>query len=136
MYCSLETRTPFLNLDLFNFAWSLPDKMKINGGQGKRILRDVLYKHVPQAMVDRPKSGFAVPIGRWMRTELRDWAEAGLSPQALARSGVLNADKVQKRWREHVSGKQDHDGFLWSVLMFQAWHDRHMVSENPTAPKH
>lgn len=124
MYCSLETRTPFLNRALFDFAWSLPHAMKINNGTGKQILRDLLYKHVPRAMVDRPKAGFAVPIGRWMRGDLRDWAEAGLSETALARSGILDSTEVQRRWQEHLSGRQNHDSFLWSILMFQGWYEK------------
>jgi asparagine synthase (glutamine-hydrolysing) len=121
MAVALEMRTPFLSRDLFNLAWSLPMDFKTGAGQGKRILRDVLYTMVPRDLVDRPKSGFAIPIGRWLRTGLRDWAEEGLSGAALANSDIFDVQQVRRCWAEHLSGRRDHDAFLWAVLMYQGW---------------
>ena len=90
----------------------------------KRLLREMLYDRVPRALVDRPKAGFAIPVGRWLRTGLRDWAESELSRDALGRSGLLDIDMVRRRWSEHLSGKRDHETLLWNVLMFQAWQGR------------
>ncbi|MDF1836093.1 MAG: asparagine synthase (glutamine-hydrolyzing) [Alteraurantiacibacter sp. bin_em_oilr2.035] len=124
MAVGLETRTPFLDRDLYRFAWSLPAEMRAGGGIGKRLLREMLYKRVPRELVDRPKAGFAIPVGRWLRTGLRDWAESELSPEALGRSELLDVDTVRRRWSEHLSGKRDHETLLWNVLMFQSWHHR------------
>ena len=123
MAASLELRTPFLNADVFDFCWSLPHEMKVSGGQGKSILRRILYKHVPQELVDRPKAGFAIPIGRWLRTGLRDWAEEQLSAGRLQRSGILNVREIRRRWQLHLTGRGSEEGLLWSVLMFQGWLD-------------
>ncbi|APE27888.1 asparagine synthase (glutamine-hydrolyzing) [Aurantiacibacter gangjinensis] len=124
MAVSLETRTPYLERDLYRFAWSLPADMRAGAGIGKRLLREMLYTHVPRALVDRPKAGFAIPVGRWLRTGLRDWAESELSRDALAKSGLLDVDTIRRRWEEHLSGRQDHEALLWNVLMFQAWRRR------------
>ncbi|MXP47946.1 asparagine synthase (glutamine-hydrolyzing) [Altererythrobacter luteolus] len=124
MAVSLETRTPYLDRDLFRFAWSLPAAMRAGNGEGKTILRELLYRHVPRELVDRPKAGFAIPVGRWLRTGLRDWAESELSSDALGDSGLLNTAVIRERWEEHLTGKRDHETMLWNVLMFQAWHRR------------
>ena len=124
MAVALETRTPYLERDLFRFAWSLPPEMRYGSGEGKTILRALLYRHVPRALVDRPKAGFAIPVGRWLRTGLRDWAESELSASALRRTGLLNTDTIRRRWAEHLAGKRDHETMLWNVLMFQAWHTK------------
>lgn len=118
---SLETRTPYLDRDLFRFAWSLPATMRAGGGEGKTILRELLYRHVPRELVDRPKAGFAIPVGRWLRNGLREWAESELSEETLGQSGLLNTTTIRRRWLEHLSGKRDHETMLWNVLMFQAW---------------
>ena len=123
MALSLETRTPYLERDLYRFAWSLPQEFKIAGGQGKRVLREALYARVPRDLVDRPKAGFALPIGRWLRSGLRDWAEAALCKEALSRSGLLDTALIRRYWAEHLAGTQNHDTLLWNVLMFQHWHD-------------
>jgi len=128
MAVALEVRTPYLNRELFELAWSLPAPMKMRGGQGKLILRDVLYRHVPRALVDRPKAGFAVPVGRWMRGALRPWAESLLSDDALRAAGTLRVEAIRDRWKEHLSGRRDHTGLLWSVLMYQGWRARHAGS--------
>eukprot|EP01030_Chromulinospumella_sphaerica_P017043 gene17043-16866_t len=121
MGVSLEARAPFLDRKVLDFAWRLPMAMKIAGGRGKHILRRVLDRHVPRDLIERPKQGFAVPVGRWMRTELRDWAESLLSAQALDREGLFNPGPVRAAWDEHLSGRRDHDLRLWSVLTAQAW---------------
>lgn len=120
---SLETRTPYLERDLYRFAWSLPPELRAGSGEGKTLLREMLYARVPRELVDRPKAGFSFPVGRWLRGGLRDWAEAGLSRDALAQSGLLSVDHIRTRWDEHVSGRRDHETMLWNVLMFQAWQD-------------
>ena len=121
MGASLETRIPFLNERVVDFAWSLPSKMKLRNGQAKWILRQVLYKHVPRALVDRPKTGFNVPIGPWLRGPLRDWAEALLDPVRLRERGFLNEKLVQQKWEEHRSGSSGSEHLIWNVLMFEAW---------------
>lgn len=121
MAVALETRTPYLERELFRFAWSLPAELRAGGGIGKRLLREMLYARVPRELVDRPKAGFAIPVGRWLRTGLRDWAESELSREALGRSGLLEVETIRRRWSEHFTGRRDHETLLWNVLMFQAW---------------
>jgi asparagine synthase (glutamine-hydrolysing) len=123
MAVSLETRTPFLERDLFSLAWSLPMGIKTRDGVGKAVLRDLLYRHVPREMVDRPKAGFTVPVGRWLRGPLADWAESLISPAALARTGVFDSAAVRRLWQQHSSGRRDHETALWAVLMYQAWRE-------------
>lgn len=121
MGISLETRTPFLDPDVISLAARLPMAMKIRHGQGKWALRQVLYQHVPREIIDRPKVGFAIPIGLWLRGPLRDWAEELLSPVRLAEDGLLNPDIIRQTWSEHLSGRRDWSARLWTILMFQAW---------------
>lgn len=121
MACSLETRVPMLDRRVVEFALSIPTALNVENGQGKRVLREVLYRHVPRELVDRPKQGFAVPLGHWLRTVLRDWAEALLDAQRLEREGYLNAKPVRRLWDAHLRGVDDHAYSLWGVLMFQAW---------------
>ena len=97
--------------------------MKIRGGQGKWALRQVLYQHVPQEIIDRPKAGFAIPIGLWLRGPLREWAEELLSYERLTEDGLFNANLIRKTWAEHLSGSSDWTPRLWSILMYQAWKD-------------
>lgn len=124
MATSLETRVPFLDHRVAELAWRLPLSMKIRGNQGKWALRQVLYKHVPRELIERPKAGFAIPIGQWLRGPLRNWAEALLDEQRLRREGFLQPGPIRQRWAEHLAGKRDHTPSLWSVLMFQAWLDK------------
>lgn len=121
MAVSLESRAPFLDPDVARFAWSLPRDLKLRNGTSKWILRQVLYKHVPKELVDRPKMGFEVPIGPWLRGPLRDWADALLAPERLRREGWFDADVVNRHWREHLSGKCNWGMHLWNVLAFQGW---------------
>lgn len=121
MACSLETRIPFLDHRVVELAWQLPLHMKVRGNTGKWALRQLLYKHVPKELIERPKAGFAIPIGQWLRGPLRDWAESLMSEQRLQSEGYLRPEPIRQAWTEHLSSRRDHTAKLWSVLMFQAW---------------
>lgn len=123
MAVSLETRVPFLDPDVAAFAWRLPMSAKIRGGTGKHILRQLLYRHVPQAIIDRPKMGFGVPIEDWLRKPLVEWADSLLSRERLTRDGVFAVEPVVRMWEEHRSGKRRWHYQLWDILMFQAWYE-------------
>jgi asparagine synthase (glutamine-hydrolysing) len=98
--------------------------MKIRDGQGKWALRQVLYKYVPRDLIERPKAGFSIPVGEWLRGPLRDWAEDLLSQERLESEGYLNPALVRETWQQHLSQRYDRSHQLWSVLMFQAWLDK------------
>jgi asparagine synthase (glutamine-hydrolysing) len=121
MAASLETRVPFLDHRVAELAWQLPLSMKIRGNEGKWILRQVLYKYVPRELIDRPKAGFAIPLGQWLRGPLREWAESLLDETRLQSEGYFHPAPIRIKWAEHLSGRRDHTPSLWSVLMFQAW---------------
>jgi len=123
MYSGLEVRSPFLDHRIVEFSAHLPMKQKIYNGHGKWLLRQVLYNYIPKSLVDNPKMGFSIPIGIWLRGPLRDWAEGLLNSDRLKKEGYLNADLVQEKWNEHLSGKRDWQNLLWNILMFQAWLD-------------
>jgi asparagine synthase (glutamine-hydrolysing) len=124
MATSLETRVPMLDHRVAEFAWRLPLHLKLRDGQSKWILRQVLYRHVPKALIERPKSGFAVPIDEWLRGPLRDWAEGLLDAGRIERAGYLRAAPIRRRWAEHLSGRRNWYSQLWNVLMFQSWLER------------
>ncbi|MDR3639877.1 MAG: asparagine synthase (glutamine-hydrolyzing) [Humidesulfovibrio sp.] len=122
MAVALEARTPLLDHRVVEFAAHVPLHLKVGpGGQSKWLLRQVLGRHVPQALVDRPKMGFGVPIAAWLRAELKAWAEDLLSPATIRRQGILDAAFVEHMWREYLAGEDNWCHCLWDVLMFQAW---------------
>ncbi len=121
MGVSLETRVPFLDHRIVELAWQLPLHMKIRNKQGKWALRQILYKYVLPELIERPKQGFAIPLGDWLRGPLRDWADHLLDPARLVEEGYFASEPIQQKWQEHMSGKRNWEHSLWSVLMFQAW---------------
>ncbi len=118
---SLETRVPFLDPEVFAFAWTLPTGMKIRDGVSKWPLRQVLYRHVPKALIERPKMGFGVPIGAWLRGPLKPWAAALLDARSLEDGGIFDPAGVTRLWDEHQSGVRNNQHQLWPILMAQAW---------------
>jgi len=125
MAFSLETRAPFLDHRVFEFAWRVPYALKHIDGVGKQPLRQLLYRYVPRHLIDRPKRGFAVPLAAWLRGPLRPWAEELLSPAAVSLGGVLDIGRVRRLWSQHVSGIANHADILWTVLALQAFLQTH-----------
>ncbi len=123
MAVALEARNPFLDHRVVEHAWTLPPEFKVRDGAGKWILREVLSRYVPRSLFERPKMGFAVPVGEWLRGPLREWAEDLLAPAAIAADGILDPAPVARAWRAHLDGA-DRTYRLWTVLMFRAWQKR------------
>ena len=121
MAVSLESRVPFLDHNVMEFAWRLPLHQKIRSGQGKWILRQVLARYVPSNLFERPKMGFGVPIGDWLRGDLREWAEDLLAEPRLKAGGLFQTDVVRALWTQHLTGERNWQYQLWPVLMFEAW---------------
>jgi asparagine synthase (glutamine-hydrolysing) len=128
---SLEGRCPILDHRVVEFAWRLPTAAKVRRGKGKWILRQLLGRYVPTRLTDRPKQGFDVPIGAWLKGPLRGWASDLLAGIRRTDDGILDFAKLDACWRDHIDGRQDHARDLWPVLMFQAWRDEAM---RPPAP--
>ena len=127
MAVSLEGRIPFLDHTLVEFAWSLPMGLKINPSGGKWILRKLLQRHLPQALIDRPKMGFAVPLDRWLRGPLRGWAQDLFASSALECNGLINPAAARQALDDHLSARRNHPHLLWTLLMLMAWRERWQV---------
>jgi asparagine synthase (glutamine-hydrolysing) len=131
MAASLETRCPFLDHRVVEFAWRLPTAVKVRGGQGKWLLRRTLQRYLPKELYDRPKQGFNVPIATWLAGPLRNWARDLLDGPRIRRDGILDAQRVEACWQEHLSGQCDRARELWAILMVQAWLD---ATQKPAPP--
>ncbi len=123
MAVGLEVRCPLLDPRVVELAWSLPAGMRLSNA-GKYVLREMLFRHVPRSLVDRPKRGFGMPISAWLAGPLRDWAETLLGKEQLQADGYLNAVAVRRLWRQQRSGWDNHEQVLWTILMFQAWFEK------------
>jgi asparagine synthase (glutamine-hydrolysing) len=131
MAVSLETRVPLLDRDVVEFAWTLPLEYKKKDGVTKKVLRNILYRHVPKELVDRPKKGFSIPITKWLKEpELRAWAESLLCDDNIDKQGVLNGKAVKDLWNDYIyNDNWSHQ--LWHILMFQVWmnENEHLIKE-------
>jgi asparagine synthase (glutamine-hydrolysing) len=123
MGIGLETRIPFLDPGVIDLAARLPMRMKVNGGVGKWALRQILYRHVPKELIERPKAGFGVPVGSWLRGPLRDWGNDLLSEDRLNDGDLLDPAPIRRAWAEHLSGRRDWTNRLWTILMLQTSRD-------------
>jgi asparagine synthase (glutamine-hydrolysing) len=121
MNVSLETRIPFLDHRVAELAWRLPLNMKIKNGEGKWPIRQVLYNYVPKELIERPKAGFAVPVGQWLREPLYEWANDLLDESRIRKEGYFNPELVKNIWSQHLNKNYDWTPQLWAILMFQSW---------------
>jgi asparagine synthase (glutamine-hydrolysing) len=128
MAVSLEVRVPFVDHRVVEYAWRMPASLKIRGSVGKWPVRQILYRYVPRALVDRPKMGLSVPIDEWLRGPLREWAEELLAPARLAREGLLNPAAVRQAWQALLNGQRSGALGIWAILMLQSWRARWLPS--------
>ncbi len=133
MAVSLEVRSPFLDHRVVEFAWRLPLALRWGERGGKLVVRELLQRYVPPALTERPKAGFGVPVGEWLRGPLRDWAESLIDPGRIRSRGLLDEQGITTLWRQHLCGWRDHSDVLWSVLMFQAWLENESATGNTAA---
>ncbi len=124
MAVALEARVPLIDHRVVEFAWRLPENVKVRNGASKWLLRQVLYRHVPPELIERPKMGFGIPLGEWLRGPLRDWAETLLNEQRLRQAGLLDAGMVRRYWADHLDGRRNWQYLIWDVLMLEAWRER------------
>jgi asparagine synthase (glutamine-hydrolysing) len=124
MGVSLETRVPLLDHRVVELSWRLPFRYKVQNGISKWALKEVLYRHVPRSIMERPKMGFGVPVDFWIKNEFRDWTDNLLSEKRLREDGFFKPEYIRRRWREHLGGRQNWKESLWFVICFQAWKDR------------
>jgi asparagine synthase (glutamine-hydrolysing) len=124
MAVALEARVPLLDHRVVEFAWQLPRSAKIRGGTTKWLLRQVLDRYVPKHLIDRPKMGFGIPLGEWLRGPLREWAETYLDERRLREAGLVDTTRVRQRWQEHLDGKHNWQYPLWDILMLESWRER------------
>ncbi len=124
MGVALESRVPILDHRIVEFSARIPGNLKVRDKKGKWLLRQVLYKYVPQELVERPKQGFSVPIGQWIRGSLNEWAQDLISPNKLKREGFLKGDIIERLWQEHINSEFNYEHLLWNILMFESWFDR------------
>ena len=134
MAVSLETRVPLLDPEVVEFAWRLPLNLKIRGRSTKWLLRQVLYRHVPRRLIERPKMGFGVPLDAWLRGPLREWAEALLDEGRLREEGFFRPEQIRKAWDGQLRRGELNAGKLWTVLMFQSWLESRRSAEKPMNP--
>jgi asparagine synthase (glutamine-hydrolysing) len=132
MAVALEVRVPLLDTRIWEWAMRLPPESRRHKGTGKAMLRAILARHVPPALFERPKAGFAVPLAAWLRGPLRPWAESLLAPAALADGGLVDPAAAQKLWQTHLAGRADHGPVLWSLLMLEGWRKKHRLSTGPS----
>jgi asparagine synthase (glutamine-hydrolysing) len=127
MFASLEVRAPFLDTAVVNFLNSLPKSYKISGNNGKRILKEAMRNKLPQAIIDRPKKGFGIPVSLWLRNELKDLTHQLLSEEKLKKQGLFNYQYIKKILEEHHSQKRNHRKLIWNLLVFQIWQEKYLT---------
>ncbi|MGH8549276.1 MAG: asparagine synthase (glutamine-hydrolyzing) [Methylococcales bacterium] len=135
MVASLESRAPLLDHRIVELAFALPLRALVRNGAGKWILRRVLDRYVPSSLIERPKAGFSIPLGEWLKGPLRDWANDLLAPETLASQGFLDGNKVARMWSQHLAGSFDRSLLLWNVLIFQAWLDASRPAASVSRPR-
>ena len=121
MAFSLETRAPFLDKTVAELAWKIPTNMKVRKGEGKLVLKELLYKYLPKELVDKPKRGFAFPVAEWLRGPLKEWSEELLSIDNLLKYNHFSSNKVRSLWQDHLESRSDNTNILWPILMWQSW---------------